>query len=254
MEASLVVPFYQDLKFWSFLVSLAAFALSQLPPIKLWFKSKKLSIEIHHRVNITHKVGNPNFSFHLSLGNHGGRNIRISGMKVKLFRDGQELGVLPAQNYFESPKDQYPIFFVPFTLKPEEGWSHTVRYLNFFDRATDKHYRANESALRLDVQSKIGARDANDKNAVVAQAELVEPFLKLFDKMFIWEPGEYTFELIVETNPSPDVFVKKYRFTLFESETKELRDHANDYKFGGGISYDIDTHIGIFVPIAERDS
>lgn len=254
METSSIVPFYLDLKFWSFILSLTAFLLSQLPPIKLWFKPKKLNIEAHHRVNITHKVGNPNFSFLVSLSNTGGRNLRITAMKVKIFRDGKDLVELPAQNYYESQKDQFTVFFVPFTIKPGDDWSHTVRFLNFFDRTTDKSYRANESALRLDVQKKISARDESDKNAVIAQPELVEPFYKLFDKLFVWEPGEYVFEIIVDTKPSSDVFVKKYRFTLFESETKELKDHINDYKFGGGISYDVETHGGIFVPITEYNS
>jgi len=251
MDTSPETYFYLDLKFWSFILSLVAFLLSQLPPIKLWFKQKRLNIEVHHRVNITHKVGNPNFSFHVSLSNIGGRNLRITGMKVKVFREGKELVELPAQNYYESLKDKFAAFFVPFTLKTEEDWSHTVNYLNFFDRATDKSYRANESALRLDVQKKIEARKESDKNAVVAEPELVEPFYKLFDKLFVWEPGEYTFEIIVDTKPSTQKFVKKYRFTLFESETKELKDHIQDYKFGGGISYNVDNHVGIFVPITE---
>lgn len=65
------------------------------------------------------------------------------------------------------------------------------------------------------------------------------------------QPGEYTIELSVEADNCPAKFTKNYRFTLFESDTAELKSHAEDYKFGGGISYEMDKHVGVFVPISQ---
>lgn len=252
MEPSTLIPFYQDWKFWSFFVSGVAVLLSQLPPIRILLRPKRLDVEVHNRVNITHKVGNPNFSIHVSLGNSGGRNLRIKRLTVNIQKDGKQIVSMPAQNYFESPTDNTSVLFVPFTLKPDEYWSHSVAFLNFFDRATEKQYRENETYLKLDIQKKLHEKLEDAKDAVTAESSLVEPFYALFEKLFVWEPGEYIFELVVDSSPSSASFRKMYRFTLFESDTSILKEQVNDYKFGGGLVYNLDSHVGLFVPISEH--
>jgi hypothetical protein len=250
LETTNIIPFYQDWKFWSFFISSIAVVLSQLPPLRILIRPKRLDVEVYNRVNITHKIGNPNFCIHVSLGNSGGRNLRVKGITVNIQKDGKELVSMPAQNYFESPTDSASVLFVPFTLKPEEYWSHSVNFLNFFDRATEKQYRENETSLKLDVQTKLRERPEHIKEAVIADKSLVMPFYVLFEKLFIWEPGEYIFELVVDSKPSSTAFRKKYRFTLFESDTRELKEHQKDYQFG--LVYNVDSHIGLFVPISEH--
>jgi hypothetical protein len=241
LETSTFIPFYQDWKFWSFFISGIAVVLSQLPPLRILIRPKRLDVEVHNRVNITHKVGNPNFGIHVSIGNSGGRNLRIKGLTVNIQKDGKELVSMPAQNYFESPTDSASVLFVPFTLKPEEYWSHSVNFLNFFDRATEKQYRENQTSLKLDVQKKLREKPEHIKEPVKAEESLVKPFDELFERLFIWEPGEYIFELAVDSKPSSTAFRKKYRFTLFESDTQELKEHLKDYQFGGGLVYNVDS-------------
>jgi len=252
LDPSSLAPFYQDWRFWSFLVSGIAVVLSQLPPIRILIKPLKLDVEVNSRVNVTHKIGNPNFGMHVSLGNSGGRNLRIKGLRVNLQKEGKDLVSLPAQNYFESPTDKSSVLFVPFTLKPDEYWSHGVNFLNFFDRTTEKKYRENETSLRLDIQKKLRNRPEDEKDAVKGDEELIKPFIDLMDKLFIWEPGEYIFELEVDSSPSSSAFRKKYRFTLYESDTRELKEHTEVYPFGGGILYNVESHVGLYVPITEH--
>lgn len=246
-------PFYLDWQFWSAVVALLALALSQLPPVLLWFRPRKLEVEVHSRALVGHKVGNTNFSSYVSVRNTGGRALRIHGMKVALTRDSKPLGQLPAQNYFETPSSQSTVLFVPFTLQPGEQWAHTTNFLQLFDRSTEQLYRQSESSLRSDIHRKLGQRSDTDKQPVVAEPELVQPFLDLFNRLFVWLPGEYVAELTVDVEPGSASFVKKYRFTLFESDSAELRSHVNDYKFGGGISYNIDRHAGLAVPLVRHD-
>ena len=135
---------------------------------------------------------------------------------------------------------------------PGQHWSHGVNFLNFFDRQTEKSYRENQSALNADIGKKIEARPKGDETAVIAEPSLITPFIDLFKTLFPWEPGEYVFALAVDAEPGSASFAKKYRFTLYESDTAELRKHTEDYKFGGGISYNIPRHMGVFVPLAEH--
>jgi hypothetical protein len=109
--------FYLDWQFWSAVVALLALALSQLPPVYLWFRPRRLDVEVHSRLLLTHKVGNPNVSMYVSIANTGGRELRVRGMRLSVSRDGKPLGVLPAQTYFETPSSQSSVLFVPFTLK-----------------------------------------------------------------------------------------------------------------------------------------
>lgn len=247
-------PIYLDWGFWAVVVALLALVLSQLPPVHLMLRPRRLEVEVHSRIQITHHVGNPNIGLFLSIRNTGGRVLRIRKIQIDVERDGKPLGRFPAQNFFESPSSQTPALFIPFSLRPGEDWSHGASFLNFFDRQTEKTYRASLSALNADIGKKLQARPSDDGKAVNAEEALVAPFLALFDKLFVWEPGEYVVALTVDAEPGSASYLRKYRFTLYESDTVELRAHANDYKFGGGISYNLQQHAGVFVPLAEHAS
>lgn len=244
-------PLYLDWQFWAAIVAALALILSQLPPVHLWFRPRRLEVEVHSRIQVTHKVGNPNVSMFVSIRNTGGRELRIQSLQIAITRDNIPLVTLPAQNFFETPSSQSSVLFVPFSLKPSDTWAHGTNFLNLFDRSTEKLYREAESALRVDIQNKLKInKQANE--FVIAEPELVTPFKKLFDDLFIWKSGEYIFELTVNATPGSASFTRKYRFTLFESDTAELTLHTDDYKFGGGISFNVEKHVGVFVPLSQH--
>lgn len=245
-------PIYFDWQFWSAVVAVLAVVLSQVPPIRLWFRPRRLEVEVHSRLLINHKVGNPNVSMFMSVRNTGGRELRIKSLKLALIRDGLHLSHLPAQNYFENPSSTSTVLFVPFSLKPSETWAHGVNFLNFFDRTSEKLYRERESALSMDIRNKIKLRPKNDKDPVLADPSMVKPFTDMFEKLFLWHPGEYVIELSVETEPGAASFTRKYRFTLYESDSAELRSHTDDYQIGGGLSFNVDRHIGVLVPLQQH--
>lgn len=245
-------PFYLDWTFWAAVWALIAVVLSQLPPVHLLLRPKRLEVEVHSRIGITHKVGNPNASVVVSVRNTGGRELRIRGLRLDIVRDGKPLVVIPAQNYFELPSSQSSVLFVPFSLKPGETWAHSVAFLNFYDRLTEKQFRENISALDSDIRRKIKARPEGEKTAVIADPLFIQPFTTLFEKLFIWMPGEYVANLQVDAQPGSASYSKKYRFTLYESDTAELREHINDYPFGGGLTYNVERHAGVNVPLSEH--
>jgi hypothetical protein len=246
-------PLYLDWQFWAAILAAIAIILSQLPPVILWFKPRRLEVEVHSRLVVTHKVGNPNLGLFLGLRNTGGRQVWVKSMRLTISRDGQGIGIFPAQNFFETPTSQTPILFVPFSLRVGDGWFHTTNFLNFFDRQTERAYRAAETALRADIQAKLAARPEGDKAPVEAAEALVAPFMATFNRLFVWQPGEYEMELAIDTDSSERAFHRRYRFTLFESDSAELRSHTDDYKFGGGLAYNVDRHIGVLVQLTAND-
>jgi len=243
-----LTPFYKDWQFWSTVIACLALVLSQFPPVLPRLRPRRLEIEVLNRIVATHKVGNPNMSLYVSIRNTGGRDIRVRGIKLALWRDGHPVATLPAQNYFETPSSKSHVLLVPFTLKAGDSWAHTTNFLNYFDRPTEKLYRESESLLVNDLTKKIKTR-RDGEEFIPADPTLIEPFLRFFERFFIWLPGEYVAELSVTTE-SKVLSKQGYRFTLFESDTAELRSYTAEYRFGGGIKYDVDAHAGVGVPIS----
>jgi hypothetical protein len=244
--------FYTDWQFWSALVAVAALILTQLPPIRLWFRPRKLEVEVHSRVFINHKIGNPCISMVVGIKNTGGRELTIRSMKLSVHRNEKPLLNLPVQNYYETLSSQSFVLFVPFSLRPGETWTHGSNFLNFFDRETEKKYRESEATLKADIENKLVIRHKDDKNAVIASPELVHPFMELFEQLFTWTPGEYVIDLSVNAEPGTASFNRKYRFTLYESDSAILRSQTQDYKFGVGISYNAEHHVSVVVPLSQH--
>jgi hypothetical protein len=244
------VPFFADWQFWSFVLASIAVILSQLPPVRLWFKPRRVEVEVHSRLLVTHKVGNPNLGVYLGIRNTGGRELRVSSVAVSVSRDGRLLSTLPAQNFFETASSQNTSLFVPFSLRPGDSWSHLVNFLHLFDRTTEKLFRESVSAMSADIREKLELRPESDKALVKAKPELVKPFTDMFGNMFIWTPGEYVIELVVTTDPSTAAFRRSYRFTLYESDSAELKSHTDDYPFGAGLTYSVERHTGVLVPLS----
>ncbi|MDP9911887.1 hypothetical protein J2W27_004011 [Variovorax boronicumulans] len=249
-------PFYLDWQFWSAVAAIAAIILSQLPPIHLLLRPRRLEVEVHTSVNVTHKVGHPNIQFYASLRNTGGRALRIRSMRILLERDSIRVDEYPAQSYFETPSALTSVLWMPFTIKPGDEWGHSVIYLHNFHREQEKQFRQSIAALRTNLTEKYKAQTAADKGAhtepLSADAEHVQPFIDMFNQRFIWTPGDYQITLTVETDASSASVVKKYRFTLFESDTEELRKHLQDYPFGIGLLANAEQHAGIhiaFIPL-----
>lgn len=242
--------FYLNWEFWSAVVAFLALLLSQLPPIHTWIRRGRIESEIYGRIGITHKVGNANVNLIVSIRNVGAKVVRVDAMEVRIYRDGVLRATLPCKTYYEEASSANSVVFVPLVLAPGERWLHGAVFFADFDRNLDRSFRQDESALRTNLQEKIAARPVEDKAPVIADERLVQPFYALFDRLFIWTPGEYQIEFVVKSDVDTSADVKIYRFALFESEVEDLRSHISDYKFGGGLSYNVDRHKGIYVPLS----
>ena len=243
-------PFYADWKFWSALASFTAIILSQLPHIRFWFRKAKLELEVYSRVMISHKVGNPNIQLHLILTNTGGRSLKIKTITAIMKREGGHPFSISAQGFFQLPTDKDSILLTPFKIAPDQDWGHIVNFFNPFSRVEDKEYRQLESNLRADIVNKRTTLTNKDVD-VPADQKFVDPILAFFNRKFIWEPGEYEMELQIEAEPKSANLSTKFRFTLFESESQELRDIQNGYQFGAGVFYEPPRITSLFIPLAK---
>ncbi|MBA6263907.1 hypothetical protein [Colwellia sp. Bg11-12] len=240
-----------DWKFWSFLVAFFALILSQLPPIRLWFKKAKLDLELYSRVHLTHKVGNPNVQIHLILRNVGGRNIRIKEISIDIERDGKFLDTLTAQDYLPDPLNNQSVLLTNFSLSPNDEWSNRVNLLNYFNREEERSFKSSEKALREEIIRLREPLNEGDKTNVKVTDQFIEPFIQMFKNKFIWKPGDYQFQINIKTLDQEADIKKSFRFILFESQSEDLESYVKDFNIGAGISYNVNDHSGVLVQVEE---
>ena len=235
----MVEPFYQNWTFWAVIVSAVAIVLSQVPPVLTWFKKARLDVELYSKISITHKVGNPNLQLHVCISNIGGRKVRIKNVKTAIRRDGARVVELPVQNYLQHPNDQNTVLFTSFTLKPEEEWSHIINLLQFFNREDENEYRRAESEMQRDIWAKREQYpDPETRPPIEAEEDITNFFIKFFENRFIWLPGEYELQIEILTDQTLANVSKKYRFTIFESQSDQQRRVTEHYKYGAGIYWE----------------
>ncbi|MGF6410987.1 hypothetical protein [Paraburkholderia sp. MM5482-R1] len=243
-------PFYADMGFYQWVIALAALALSQLPPVRLWFKRARLAVECFDKIVLDEEVGLPNTQWHLSVTNTGGREVRIQKITLTVTR-GQDRVEMTARGYFEKLSDPRATLLTPFRLKAGEEWSHGVTLSLTATREARQTYSAAAKALKDDITAKRATLQTNHPD-VEADQRVVQPLFALFDASFFWRAGEYEITLRIATNtPTADI-ARTFRFTLFESESDQLRAHREQLKFGNGVYFrmpPVDAHYAEVHPI-----
>lgn len=251
MDPATAAPFYENWIFWSFVVATIALVLSQLPPLWQLLRPAKLVLEVLGRILVTHKVGHPNLGLYVSIRNEGGRQARIKSISASVTREGQAPSNLLAITYYVGSSDTNAVLLIPFIVRPDEDWAHMVNFLEpWRSRADERAYRQLESNLRADIHAKLPLR-ADSNQVVEADRENVDPLLQWFEQHFPWLPGEYQLSVSVVAEPAHASKTRRLRFTLFESDTKDLRAYADDFKYGAGIYFDTPKHAPLNVPVSE---
>jgi hypothetical protein len=225
-------PLYSDSGFWQFLAAGLALVLSQCPPVRYWLKRAKLAVECYDRIALNEEIGAPLCTWHLAITNTGGREVRVQKISLTLAR-GQDRKELNVRGYFEKMTDQQATLLTPFRLKPSEEWSHAVNFILMATREARQTFSAAAKAIKDDIVAKRATSD----QLVEADPTAVQPLLTLFDASFFWRAGEYEVTLNVETNTPKANLSRSFRFTLFESESDQLRAHRDELKFGNGVFF-----------------
>ncbi|MCF6149633.1 MAG: hypothetical protein E3K37_13350 [Candidatus Kuenenia sp.] len=230
------VPFYANFNFWSVLVAFAALIISLSKPIYRLIRRGKLGLNVYEKVLITHSFGNPNLQFHLIINNMGGRKVLIESFEAELTKEEGTNYLIKAQNYYKEQVPQVAILFTRFTLFPCEEWAHITNFFNDFTTAEEREYKSLVKEIKDDLERK--SRTQPDKNTKVeADEEIIKRTKDFFHRKFIWSPGDY--KLRIKVNCSNDKYNihRDFRFTLFESDSEELRSYTDKYKYGLGVYY-----------------
>lgn len=226
---------------------------SQCPPIRIWFKKGKLDLEVYSKIYIGHVVGNPNAQLHLVINNIGGRKIKIISISMILSRDGGNEFEIKAQNFLKEQDSKNSVLLTSFTLLPGQEWAHIVNCFNNFSKSDEKRYKTFVKECRENIAPRAVERDrkiTEERGLIEASEDIQNKILAFFNEKFIWESGEYKLKIILGCENSAFNIVQNYRFTLYESDSVDLKEYSNEYKYGAGIYYPSATLQGVIIPIS----
>ena len=233
---------YLDWQFWSTFVAFLALALSQLPPLKSLLKRGKVELKKHTAILIHHSVGTPNVNIFVSLKNVGGRTTDVGSLQIQLKRNGEALPLLLATGYFSDLNAQATTMFTPFELRTEESWAHTVNFHEKWNRTQQQEFRAISSKVRDTISEKLKRGPLPNGELHEANIEQVEQIHEQFVRNFQWLPGEYSGSINVLDQSDKLILSDELKFTLFESESSELKAGVDDYRYG----------YGIYLPVSQK--
>ncbi|EHC7291190.1 hypothetical protein [Vibrio parahaemolyticus] len=226
---------YLDWQFWSAVAAFSALVLSQLPPLKSILKKGEIELKKQTSILIHHSIGTPNVNVFVSLKNVGGRAVNVNSIRIQLTRDGKELPILIATGYFADLNAQQTTMFTPFELGTGESWAHTINCHEKWDRSQRQKFRAISSKVRDTISDKLKQGPLPNGDLHEANAEQIKEIHEQFVNNFQWLQGEYSGLLQVMDSNDKVMLSDEFKFTIFESESNELKAGVEDYRYGYGI-------------------
>lgn len=245
------VPFYLDSQFWSAFAAIAALILSQFPPLKQFFKKGKLTIEKYGTLYLSHTIGSPSAHLFILLKNVGGTTVTVQSIDFSVTRKNSDSFLLNGRGYLSNPSDQQFTMLVPFEIVANQTWAHTINFIEPWNRASQKEYKGLYSQIRDSISGSHRLQTVLSEPRQEADAAVYEKLCQFFNKNFKWHEGEYEAEILVK-NKAGEIIVKdSVAFTIFESESDELKSWVRDYKFGNGIHLPVSQNqVGVWVELS----
>lgn len=244
---------------WNIIIaitSVLALILSQLPPV---FSSKrsKLKFEIYNSVSIFHNIGYPTLSFPIKISNIGGRNIYINDIKAKIYRNDKLLTTLPCHTFsLSSDMSKYALLST-INLKRSKEWDYVVHLNNFPNNSDDVAIRTARSKIKKSLHKYPNQMNSmyhmnnNLSQRPTIPEETLKPLYDIFEREFIWMPGDYTLDVFIETSNKKTDISKKYQFSLFDIDTEVLSSVKDDYKYGDVILWNSNKHTPVYLQFKE---
>lgn len=236
MEVQEIV-FYSDPRVWSAAIALLALVLSQLPPIHKLLRRGKLELDVYEKVGITHMLGNPNLQLHIILNNTGGNPVTITDLDVSLKQGSRKIGNISGKNYIKTPEKSGQVLLTKFKLKSGDEWAHLTNFYNDFSQFDERKCKSFTKRIRDDISNKLEKRSKEATRLVEISDSLFTEVRSFSNSHNVWETGEYHLELNVLCSDSKYNISKSFRFTLYESDSEELEEQIDRYKYGEGICY-----------------
>jgi hypothetical protein len=228
-------------------VALLALALSQLPPLHVLLRPGRCEVEAFDRIQVTHDIGRPGAVWHLIVRNAGGRDITIRSLSLDFKPEDREGFKLQGRGYYQSSADQNAVILTSFKLPSGADWKHIVTFFAPPSRTEERELSQIKSAIRNDIVLRKQLPSNKDK-VLEAAPGLVTAAHEIFRRQFKWEPGEYEITLNIGAEPASAGICRKFRITVFESDTAQLKDCTERYKYGAGIYFQDSSQDPVFMP------
>jgi hypothetical protein len=245
------VPFYLDWQFWSAVAALSALILSQLPPLKQILKKGRVTIEKHGTLFLSHSIGSPSAHVFVILKNIGNTTTSVQSIDFLVKRKNSDSFTLKGRGYQINPSDQQFTMLVPFEIPPNKTWSHTINFIEAWNRDSQKEYKNIYIKIRDSINKK--AQTPPIEHGVQHEADPIayENICKFFKKNFKWLDGEYECEILVKNKVGEVITKGSVLFTLFESESDDLKSWEADYKYGYGVHLPLSPNqMGVWVELS----
>lgn len=238
-------------------VAVSAFILSQVPPIKKWFKGKRLRQVVAQQLQFIHgEFGLTYIYLWIDLENIGGETIIVKRIKGFLFLNDTLLQPLIANTYWltESLSSATP-WTLPFSevaLKPDERWSRYITLAGIDSYTKDIELKIKDLILKVKEDATKKERERNSKMAdtpiekrppIEVDMIYVDDALKIVDKLKKIQVGDY--KLLICAYDDPDdkeddkkpLATKGFEFTLYPDQVNDIfKDIDKDqYKYGYGL-------------------
>ncbi len=231
------VAFYSDPRVWSAAIALLALILSQLPPIHKLLRRGKLELDVYEKACVSHMFGNPNLQLHIILNNTGGKPVTITGLNVSIKQGSRSIGSISGKNYIKIPEKSGQVLLTKFKLKSGDEWAHLTNFYNDFSQHDEKTFKSLTKRIRDDISHKLEKRPKDATGLVQISDSLLTEVRSFSNSHNVWETGEYRLDLNVLCSDSKYNISKSFRFTLYESDSDELKEQIDRYKYGEGICY-----------------
>jgi len=237
-------------------VAVIALVLTQLKPIKDWFKKAELELNVTNKIWLTHQIGNPIIDMPLYIKNIGGKEVSIlkSDLNVYRYKSPDEptfVATLPGTIYQDQTKPNTPwIFFRRFSLEPAKEWAYTMRFANSFGIENEKKYKKNERGLRKKIDE-LRHESQNENKLIEVDDSDVKEFQDMFNDLFIWSPGAYRIELNIETLDNISDIKQNYEFTIYEYISDDFKEDKNRFKTGDRVYWNSDNYFSASIEIKE---
>jgi hypothetical protein len=231
------VAFYVDWRFWSFATAALALTLSQLPPVRYWFRRARLDVRTAGRMHVSEWLGNPEANLYLILSNSGGSCVRVRDLRMEITGDDGRKLSLPAQAI---TRPQESLIFTEFKIARGQDWAGFVDFFALPSREDERRSKCLSKSLREDIHAQLRAREAaGDPSKELAEADdrIVREIAAFYEGQRRWVAGAYKLDLKVRCAPERASTSVSLRFVLFESDIEEFRERASRFKVGAGVYF-----------------
>ncbi|AZZ75293.1 hypothetical protein CCX46_09065 [Pseudomonas sp. RU47] len=247
------MDFFGDLKFWAIVISVVSLAFSTYPTIRNWWKGKMLQIEPQDAVALSHRWGYTNINWALTLINSGGVTIRIKKIYIVLKKDGKSL-TIPARNFFRTTDAKTSSLYSSITLKPGDEANHVFCFFHKLPRSEDKAIREIISQANQEFSQPIQSSTSNSFT-VLEPRKLSETTISKIDAIFKTNfhltCGEYEISVYAKDENNKDIASITSRFTIFESDERDLRSITERYSSGDGVTYHSEQNTWFFMNLTD---